>query len=295
MKVAIVGGTGNVGTPIARRLIAEGHAVKILSRGGSRADQLVALGATLELGSFDSGTSGIADFFEGADAAFTMIRSDWSAPGHYGAVADRLAAALRRHLPKRIVHLSSIGADLYNAGHSSAFGDAERVLNGAARQRVVHLRAGWFMENFLSHTEELARDGVLTTSIWPDVPLPLVAVRDVARAAFEELVDQSGAVHHIREVQGPADLTTAQAAEQLGRVLGCPVRVNFIPRSINEPSQDFLLKSSDPAVWRYMVASDAAFNENRARFAQPRSRFDAESTTFATFIRDVWKPDSHRG
>ncbi|MGE2716439.1 NmrA family NAD(P)-binding protein [Mycolicibacterium litorale] len=290
VRIAVVGGTGNIGARLCREALAGGHHVRIMTRGGAAARELVALGAEPFVGSFDSGTPGAEEFFENADAAFTMVRSDWSVVDHYPVVAQRLATALRRHTPGLVVNLSAVGADLTNAGHSSGFGVLERALDAVLGARTVHLRAGWFMENFLAHVDGTARFGVLATMIRPEIALPAVAIEDVARAAAEELLGHSAALDGVREVQGPADLTMAEAADCIAGAIGRSVRLVHISPTDHVVGGAFLQRFGSAEHWAHQVASDAAFNEGRARFHRPRTDFDLGSLPFAEFVDEVWKP-----
>lgn len=293
MKVAIVGGTGNIGSLICRDALAAGHEVRILTRGGAKADELTALGAEAFIGSFDLATAGTDEFFEGVEAAFTMVRSDWSNPGHYPAVAARIAAALRRHTPELVVNLSAVGAELDNAGHNTAFKLVEAELNTVGVPRLVHLRGGWFAENFLGHVEGIASSGMLATASHPTVPLPVVALKDIARAATEELLGQSRASRGIRDVQGPADLSIADAAGVIARAIDRPVDVVHTPLDAPAVAAGFLVRFGDQHQLDHRIASNAAFTDGRARFTRPRSDFDLASTTFAEFVDEVFVPAYH--
>jgi uncharacterized protein YbjT (DUF2867 family) len=286
MKIAVVGGTGHIGAPLCRGLLAAGHQVRVLTRGGTRADDLASLGAELSIGSFETGKAD-EKFFEGADAAFTMIRSDWSNVDHYPEVAARLADALQRHRPNRVVLLSSFGADLDNAGHSTDFGLVEHMLGETLGHSLISLRAGWFMENFRSHTNAILASGVLTSGVRLDVPLPLVATSDITAAALQELTEPATRAA-VREVQGPADLTMSEAANVIARELGRDVFAEFAPSSA-EPPAAIRNSPRKRAAWRYRYDSNAAFNEFRVRFTTPRIAFDDASITFTTFVRDVWR------
>ena len=66
MRIAVVGATGRIGAKLTENLLAKGHSVKALSRGGPALDALVAKGAEPFLGSFDTGAGELNTFFEDA-------------------------------------------------------------------------------------------------------------------------------------------------------------------------------------------------------------------------------------
>src|SRR4051794_20698739 len=77
MRIAIVGATGRIGAKLTRKLLSAGHQVKALSRGGPGLNVLAKMGAEAFLGSFDTGAGDLDKFFEDADAAFLMVKTDW--------------------------------------------------------------------------------------------------------------------------------------------------------------------------------------------------------------------------
>lgn len=288
MKIAVVGATGNVGREVCRRLMVEGFLPRILTRSRTRSQDLVDAGAEIFIGSFDDDSPEVEDFFEGIDVAFTMVRSDWTDIRHYETTGRSVAAALSKHKPKRLVNLSSVGADLEDAGHSTDFFGLERMINEVMGGDVVHVRAGWFMENFLGNIPGIARLGVMTTMIRPDLPLPCVATQDVARAVTEELVGKSIAIHGLREVQGPSDLTMAAACHHICTALNKDIKLAFVPSNDETVREAFLARSPSVALWNYRMQSNEAFNSGRARFYRPREDFDYESIRFEEFIHSRW-------
>ncbi|RYE79325.1 MAG: nucleoside-diphosphate sugar epimerase, partial [Myxococcales bacterium] len=189
MNIAVVGATGRIGAALTRRLLNAGHGVKALSRGGPALDALVELGAVPSRGSFDTGTGEIDTFFQDVDAAFLMVKTDWNnLHGHYPAVARRFADALRRSPVRLAVSLSAIGSDVKgDTGHFEGFHRLDETLNQLDQLDLVHLRAGWFMENTLLWTEAVARHGRIGWSLDPGVKVPWVATHDIAALAAREL------------------------------------------------------------------------------------------------------------
>ncbi len=84
-----------VGAQLTRKLLSAGHQVKALSRGGPALEALAEIGAEPFLGSFDTGAGELDKFFQDADAAFLMVKTDWNnLEGHYPVVAQRFVDAL---------------------------------------------------------------------------------------------------------------------------------------------------------------------------------------------------------
>ena len=288
MKIAVVGATGNIGSRLTRKLLEAGHEVRALSRGGAALDNLVKLGAEPFIGSFDEAKGDIFRFFEGAHATFTMVKTDWNnIHGHYAAVSKRLATALRRSSVELVVNLSSFGGDVAEGtGHFVGFYELEQGLNSWKGPHLVHLRAGYFMENVLAWTEAVARHGRIAYYFDPDVKLPVIATRDIADIAFEELMKPADYRHTVREVGGE-NLSKKEMAKIISDELGRPVDYVAVSMESDDIKQGFVSRFGTEEKWLYDVETHEAMNDGRVRLNPGRPPV---ATTFATFVRDTWKP-----
>lgn len=291
MKIAVVGATGNIGAGLSRVLLQAGQQVRALSRGGPKLRELVQLGAEPFAGSFDDDTPNVGTFFQGADAAFTMVRSDWSNLDHYQTVAERLARALDNSSVKLVVNLSSFGADLKeHGGHSTHFYQLESELNRLSGIRIVHLRCGWFMENFMGQIETIARYDVMASMLRDDLKLPLVATRDISAVAAREFLNPATEHRVVREVQGSEDRTMPEAAAVISKELGRPIGAISVAMDRPDVRQAFVSRFGTVEQWDHRVETYTAFNEGRVRFHEPRSAANSQPTRFADFLRDAWRP-----
>lgn len=113
MKIAVVGATGRIGSRLTRNLLQASHSVRALSRGGPSLDALVRDGAEPFIGSFDNGSGDLVNFFQDADAAFLMGKTDWkNLHGHYAEVALRMFDALRESPVRLAVNLTAMGSEV---------------------------------------------------------------------------------------------------------------------------------------------------------------------------------------
>ncbi len=288
MRIAVVGATGRIGAALTRSLLNAGHEVKALSRGGPSLDALVKLGAIPWLGSFDAGTGDFGTFFQDADAAFLMVKTDWNNPhGHYPVVARRFVDALR-HSPVRLaVSLSAMGSDVEGTtGHFKGFHQLDQTLNQLGGVDLVHLRAGWFMENTLAWTGAVARHGRIGWSLDPEVKSPWVATRDIAELAARELLHPTGEHRVVREV-GSEDLTMPEVAAMTGKEIGRPVEYRLVDRRRPEVKEAYLARSGTLERWLDDNQTLDAMNDGRVRFHGERRPLP---TRMETFLRDTWKP-----
>ncbi|MFY0574954.1 NmrA family NAD(P)-binding protein [Cystobacter fuscus] len=288
MRIAVVGATGRIGAKLTRNLLSAGHQVKALSRGGPALDALVELGAVPFMGSFDTGAGELDKFFQGVDAAFLMVKTDWNNPhGHYPVVARRFVDALRDSPVRLAVSLTGIGSDVgKNTGHFEGFYILDQTLNQLSNIDLVHLRAGWFMENLLAWTGAVARHGRIGWSLNPDVKMPWVATHDIAGLAAKELISPTGEHRVVREV-GSEDLTMPEVAAIISRELGRPVEYAFVDRKRKDVEAEYLKRFGTQERWLDDNQTLDALNDGRVRFHGDRRPLP---TKMETFIRDIWKP-----
>ena len=288
MRIAVVGATGRIGAKLTRTLLSAGHQVKALLRGGPALDALVKIGAEPFLGSFDTNTGELNELFQDADSAFLMVKTDWNnLHGHYPAVAHRFVDALRNSPVRLAVSLTGIGSDVRGStGHFEGLYNLDQTLNQLSNIDLVHLRAGWFMENLLAWTGAVARHGRIAWSLNLDVKLPWVATHDIADLAATELTNPTGECRVIREV-GSEDLTMPEVAAIISRETGRPVGYRFVDRKRKDVEGEYIKRFGTPETWLDDSQTLDALNERRVRFHGSRS---LRPTTMETFIRDVWKP-----
>src|SRR5260370_29618574 len=112
-------------------------------------------------------------------------------------------------------------------GQVSGAGDVEKILNQAAAD-VTHLRPAYFMENFLWQLEAIAAKGGIFMPMKPSTRIPMIATRDIARAAADRLLDAGWGRQSALALLGPGDLSFAAAAATLSPGLGSAVSYMLI-------------------------------------------------------------------
>lgn len=290
MRIAVVGATGRIGAPLTRKLLSAGHQVKALSRGGPALDRLVEVGAEPVIGSFDTGAGALDTFFRDVEAAFLMVKTDWNdLHGHYPRVARRFVDALNESSVKIAVSLSAIGSEVKgDTGHFEGFHHLDETLNELTKIDLVHLRAGWFMENMFLFSGGIARYGGIGWSVDPSVKLPWVATRDIADLAAEELTHPTGEHRGIREL-GSEDRTMPEVAALVSREIGRKVEYRFVDRAREEIEAEFLARSGTRERWLYDTQTLDALNDGRVRLHDGDRRPQLQ-TKLEAFLRDTWKP-----
>ena len=289
MSIVINTPNGNIGRPLVQKLLGLGRKVTIISRSPEKVADLVKQGAKLVQGSIeDKATLDAA--LNGAEALFWLspppTQPDfitWAAN-----VAQQAAASVKAHGVKRVVVLSSVGAQNGpGSGPVSALKPVEEAFKAVA-PNVTSLRAGFFMENFLRDVHGLAKAGHIYNATPPEKTFPMVAVADIANKAAEVLTDASWTGHRNLGVHGPRDITYPEAAAILTQVLGQPVK--YVQVGLEDLRNG--MKGAGLPAWMADAFTEmyGAVKDGRMDAAEPRSKETTTPTTLAEFAATVLKP-----
>jgi uncharacterized protein YbjT (DUF2867 family) len=219
----LMGSNGNITSRVARTLLQQGKPVRLIGRNATALAPLRELGAELAIGDAQQ-----ADFltraFAGATAVYAMIPPDYAAPDlrrSQTLFGTAIAAAIGRSSVKRVVNLSSIGAELVSGtGPIAGLHEQEQRLNALPDLHLLHLRPGYFMENHLHAAGPIAALGAYPSLESSDVPVPMIASADIASVVVRELVDTGtrGVLH----LHAQRHYTFQQVATILGSAIGRP-------------------------------------------------------------------------
>lgn len=226
----IFGASGRAGGAVARAMLDQGAAIRVVLRRPELAGDWRGLGADVsiaDLDDIDAMTAALKD----ADGAFLLNPPPISGDAFARAAqvgANYAIAAQTANLPKAVV-LSSIGAQHEDgAGVISALHGFETALMGAAPSLAI-LRAGYFVEGFGEGADAARRDGVLPTFLKPDQKIPMISTRDIGQAAAELLIRESWQGNRIVELQVAEGWSADDVAQAFSVVLNRPVSAHFVP------------------------------------------------------------------
>ncbi|HSY87782.1 MAG TPA: NmrA family NAD(P)-binding protein [Verrucomicrobiae bacterium] len=228
---AITGITGQVGSAVARSLLAAKRPVRGVLRDARKAEAWSALGCEIALAAIDDAAA-LATAFRGVEGVFVLLPSSFDpAPGF--PEVRRIVAAVRSALeaarPAKVVCLSTIGAQAAQPNLLNQLGIMEQML-ASLPMPVVFLRAAWFMENAAWDVTPARETGVVPSFLQPlDKPLPMVATADIGRLAAT-LLQESWSGRRIVELEGPRRVTPNDIARGFSGILGRPVRMEAVPR-----------------------------------------------------------------
>lgn len=228
----VTGVTGKVGGQVARRLLAAGLPVRTVLRDAAKAPAWRALGCETALASMDDAAA-LGTAFAAAEAVFVLLPPVFDPSEAYAetqAHVAALVAALQKAQPRRVVALSTIGAQAAEDNLLTQLQMMERAF-AALTMPVAFLRPAWFMENAAWDIDDARSLGVVSSFLQPlDKPVPMVATADVAATAVQMLQDNWEG-RCVVELEGPVRVTPQVLASTLGRVLGRDVVARAVPRA----------------------------------------------------------------
>ncbi len=292
----ITGATGNTGSVIAEKLLEAGKKVRVVGREAKRLERFTQNGAEPFVADATD-PSALTKALSGADAVYAMIPPNPSSPdvrAHQERVSDALAAAITKSGVRHAVVLSSFGAEKANkTGPVVGLHDLERKLDGIAGLNALYLRAGYFMENVLPQIGVIQSLGMIAGPVRPDLPLPMIATRDIGAMAAEALLRLDFDGKRPRELQGARDVTYTEVARIVGAAIGKPdLAYKQMPAAQLKPALMQMGMSSNMA--DLLLEMTDALNSGHMKMLEPRSRENTTPTKLETFIAEVFVP-AYRG
>ncbi|TJZ53286.1 NAD-dependent epimerase/dehydratase family protein [Sphingobacterium olei] len=223
MQITITGSLGNIGSSLTRNLVKAGHEVIVITSNENRTIEIEALGAKAAVGSV-SDAHFLTEAFSGSDAVFAMtppnlggenVIANTTKAGKAFATAFQVAGV------KRVVMLSSIGADLPNGnGPIEGLYHIEQIYKDLEGIAFTFLRAGYFYTNLYNDIPVIKGMNAIGANYPAETIVPFVHPDDIATAAAEELqrVPEGNEIRYvISDVRSAADV-----AEVLGTAIGKP-------------------------------------------------------------------------
>jgi len=222
MKYVVTGSLGNIGKPLAEKLVAAGHTVTVVSSDDKKVEQIQALGAQAAIGTVED-VDFLTRTFTGADAVYTMIPPNFGAQDlkqYIAGIGRNYAFAIHSSGVKNVVNLSALGAHMpEGCGPSSGLYTVEQALNELEDVNVLHLRAGFFYINFLSQIGMIQQMGIIGGNYGENTRMPLVHPDDIAEVAAGELLDLEFSDKSIRYVVSD-ERPTGELASVFGNAIG---------------------------------------------------------------------------
>jgi uncharacterized protein YbjT (DUF2867 family) len=228
MKIVLTGAAGNITRPLSETLLANGHDVTIIGRNAENLEPLTSRGAKAAIGSIED-ISFLTETFKGADAVYTMVppnfgAADWKA--YIGGIGTGYAEAIRQSGVKHVVNLSSIGADQPDGtGPVTGLHRVEQALNKLSDVAVLHLRAGFFYNNYFGNIGMIKAGGIIGANYGEaSVEIPLVDPQDIAAAIASAIQSLDFSGHSVRYI-----VSDVRSNGDVARVLGAAIGNDALP------------------------------------------------------------------
>ncbi len=288
----VLGASGHTGHVVTSNLLAGGQKVRVVGRNAAHLQPLAAKGAeTFIADATDAGA--LVKAFHQADSAYVMIPPNPTSKdplGYSNRVSDAITSAVQKTGIKNVVALSSIGADK-TSGTGPVLGlyHLEQKLNQISGANVLHLRAGYFMENTLPQASAIRQMGAVATPLRPDLKLPMIATRDIGTAAAEALLHPSVRGKQTRELLGQRDLNYAEVAAIIGKAIGKP-DLKYVQVPDDQFRSALGQMGMSEQFGSLLLEMIGALNSGSMRSLEPRTPQNTTPTNYETFVVEYLVP-----
>ncbi len=288
----VLGASGNTGHVVAKSLLARGQKVRVFGRNAAHLQPLAAEGAEIVIGDATDAST-LTKAFQQADSAYVMIPPNPSS-NDFRAFQERMSDAItnaaRNAGVRNIVSLSSFGADKASGtGPVVGLHNLERKLNQIDGINVLHLRAGYFMENTLAQAGAIRALGSAVGPLRPDLKLPLIASRDIGAAAADALLRLAFRGKQTQELHGQRDLDFTEATTIIGKSIGKP-DLGYMQGPDNQIRAAMIQMGMSDNFAGQILELAAALNSGHMRALEPRSATNTTPTKFETFVTETFVP-----
>jgi uncharacterized protein YbjT (DUF2867 family) len=227
----ILGGTGNVGSAVARALLKRREPVLVVTRDRSKAEGLRRDGADVAVADVHD-VETLRDVFRQGRRLFLL--NPPAAPSSDTAIEERrslaaILSAIDGSGLEKIVAESTYGAQPgEQIGDLSVLYEMEQALTAQPIPTTI-IRAAYYMSNWRASLQSAREQGVVQTLFPANFKLPMVAPSDIGAIAahlMTEPIEQTG-LHY---VEGPDRYSSHDVADAFAAALGRPVSAESVPR-----------------------------------------------------------------
>jgi uncharacterized protein YbjT (DUF2867 family) len=288
----VLGASGNTGRVVAKNLLARKQKVRVVGRNSARLQPLAAEGAEVFIGDL-SDAQALTKALTGADSAYVMIPPNLTSNdvrAFQERVSDAIASAVRKAGVKHVVSLSSVGADKASGtGPVVGLHNLEQKLNRIDGADVLHLRAGYFMENTLPQVGAIRATGSVVGPLRPDLKVSMIATRDIGAAATDALLRLAFRGKQTQELLGKRDLDYNEAASIIGNGIGKP-DLGYIQLPDHQAKAALVQMGMSEDLVRLLLEMAGALNAGTMRALEPRSAKNSTPTSYETFVAEEFVP-----
>ncbi|MFD2933845.1 SDR family oxidoreductase [Spirosoma flavum] len=230
MNIVLTGSLGNIGKPLTQELAQKGHSVTVISSNPQRQEEIEAMGARAAIGTMQD-INFLSQAFTSADIVFLMETMEAVGDtfdksvdfiGQITHIGQHYKQAIERSGVKKVVHLSSIGADMDRDNGILLFHhNVEQILRQLPTEVAIKfMRPVGFYLNMFSFIPTIKRQGAIISNYGGDTKEPWVSPIDIAAAISEEM-DQPFDGRMVRYVASD-EVSPNEIARALGKAIGKP-------------------------------------------------------------------------
>jgi len=288
----ILGASGNTGSVVANKLLDHGKKVRVVGRDANKLATMVSRGAEAVVADATNAEA-LTKAFAGAEGVYAMVPPNITSDNYRAyqdSVTEAVATAIEATGVKYIVALSSYGADKADrTGPVLGLHHMEERFADIAEINVLHLRAGYFMENTLPQAGVIQQFGMMAGPLRSDVALPMIATKDIGAAAADALLHFNFNGQSTHELQGQRDITYAEVARIIGAAIGKPALAY-----IQMPAEQIIMAMTQMGMSRNFAGliceMAEAIDSGHMRALETRSESNTTPTSFETFVQEAFLP-----
>jgi len=292
----VLGASGNTGSIVANALLDLGKEVRVVGRDSKKLAQFVSRGAEAFTADVVDGEA-LGRAFAGAEAVYSLTPPNLASTNYRAyqdQAIDAVAKAIETAGVRFAVTLSSVGADkAEKTGPVAGLHTMESRFAQIPGLNALHLRAGYFMENTLPQIGIIQQFGMMAGPVRADLPLSMIATRDIGAAAVDTLLRLDFSGQQTRELLGQRDLTYSEVARIVGAAIGKPALAY-----VQLPAEQVILAMGQMGISKNVASllcemSDA-LDSGYMKALEPRSSANTTPTSYETFVEQVFVP-AYRG
>ena len=288
----ITGATGHTGAVAAQALLSRGQKVRVLGRNADRLKALASDGAEPFVCDVTD-RARLTEAFKGAEAAYVLIPPNLASDNFRAfqdQVSDSIVTAVAAAQLKYVVSLSSIGADKTDqTGPVVGLHNLEQKLNRISGTNLLHLRAGYFMENTLGQAGAIRVFGKTLGPLRPDLKLAMIASRDIGAVAAEELLAKNFTGKQTRELHGPRDIDMTEATRFIGKAIG-KADLAYVQAPDEQFRAALMQMGMSSNMASLIIEMAHALNNGYMRPLEPSSPRTTTPTSYETFVAEEFLP-----
>ncbi len=160
-----------------------------------------------------------------------------------------------------------------------------KVLNRLRNIKLVHLQAGWFMQDLSRWVDAIGHYHSIGWTLKPNVKTPRVAIEDIANFAAKEFDTPTDQHRSVKQLG--VDYTMSEIATMVGRALSREVNYRFVDPDDRKIETEFRERTGTLDRWVYDRNTAAALNDGRVKLMADRP---ALRTTMEEFVKSTLRP-----